>query len=261
MQTFHRLLWVTVGIFLLQAVFSLSGSVFIEVNGALSSYTLVRGYFWTPLTYVFLHASLWHLLWNVVMMYFIGGPLFASLSRRNFWTLFVAGALFGALFWLPLHWHQGALMGMSTVALAMLSYMCCHESEQHLTLILIVFPITISKRAILGFVSVVELVSLLIYELPGRAAVANSAHLGALLAGVLCYAYHRGNFYFLRQLLNLKIKSKPCLPKNCQVETNNREALRREVDAILDKINVHGFGSLTPQERAILDKARDWLRR
>jgi hypothetical protein len=37
--------------------------------------------------------------------------------------------------------------------------------------------------------------------------------------------------------------------------------LRAEVDRILDKINSHGFGALTPEEKRRLDDARDLLSR
>jgi hypothetical protein len=41
--------------------------------------------------------------------------------------------------------------------------------------------------------------------------------------------------------------------------TLDRDALRAEVDRILDKINLHGFGSLTAAEKRSLDEARHHL--
>ena len=38
-------------------------------------------------------------------------------------------------------------------------------------------------------------------------------------------------------------------------------ASQAEVDRILDKINSHGFGALTPEEKRILDDAKDLLSR
>ncbi len=42
-------------------------------------------------------------------------------------------------------------------------------------------------------------------------------------------------------------------------QSASRDALRAEVDRILDKINLHGFGSLTPAEKRVLDDARQHL--
>jgi hypothetical protein len=45
------------------------------------------------------------------------------------------------------------------------------------------------------------------------------------------------------------------------VNLTNRNDLRVEVDRILDKINSEGFGALTPEEKRLLDEARDLLSR
>jgi hypothetical protein len=46
-----------------------------------------------------------------------------------------------------------------------------------------------------------------------------------------------------------------------QVNLSNRETLRAEIDRILDKINSDGFASLTPEEKRLLDNAKDQLSR
>ena len=43
--------------------------------------------------------------------------------------------------------------------------------------------------------------------------------------------------------------------------TPNRRDLKVEVDRILDKINSEGFGALTPDEKRLLDSAKDLLSR
>ena len=45
------------------------------------------------------------------------------------------------------------------------------------------------------------------------------------------------------------------------VNVGDRGHLRAEVDRILDKINSDGFGALTPEEKHLLDEARDLLSR
>jgi hypothetical protein len=42
---------------------------------------------------------------------------------------------------------------------------------------------------------------------------------------------------------------------------NDRAGVRAEVDRILDKINSHGFGALTVDEKRVLDEAKDLLSR
>jgi hypothetical protein len=50
-------------------------------------------------------------------------------------------------------------------------------------------------------------------------------------------------------------------PPAYRVDPSNRDGLRAEVDRILDKINSEGFSALTPDERQILDEAKDLLSR
>ena len=49
----------------------------------------------TLLSYSFLHASLGHLLFNMLTLYFFGGDLDLFLGRRRFLTLYAGAAVFG----------------------------------------------------------------------------------------------------------------------------------------------------------------------
>ena len=42
---------------------------------------------------------------------------------------------------------------------------------------------------------------------------------------------------------------------------SSRPDIRAEVDRILDKINSHGFNALSPEEKRVLDEAKDLLSR
>ncbi len=50
-------------------------------------------------------------------------------------------------------------------------------------------------------------------------------------------------------------------PQAFTVNISEKELLRKEVDRILDKINQEGFGSLSPQEKQVLDKAKEFLKK
>ena len=60
---------------------------------------LSQGYkFLSPFTYMFLHINGWHLLGNMLWLYFVGVILEDLVGRQHIWKLFVFGGLFGALF-------------------------------------------------------------------------------------------------------------------------------------------------------------------
>lgn len=52
---------------------------------------------WTTVTYMFLHAGVWHLLFNMVVLFFFGPRLEVRLGGRGFLGLYFASGLSGAL--------------------------------------------------------------------------------------------------------------------------------------------------------------------
>ncbi len=98
---------------------------------------------------------------------------------------------------------------------------------------------------------------------------AHSAHLGGMLGGYL--------FYKLIYLRNPKsgrndtfkipnwLKQNPSKPRATaypyKVNIAPPKDMKKEVDRILDKINSQGFGSLTAEEKKILDEAGDLLKK
>jgi hypothetical protein len=57
-------------------------------------------------------------------------------------------------------------------------------------------------------------------------------------------------------------RARPLQPTGYTVNTHgSKDHLQKEVDRILDKINDHGFGSLTMEEKRTLDQAKDVLKR
>jgi hypothetical protein len=53
----------------------------------------------------------------------------------------------------------------------------------------------------------------------------------------------------------------PAFDNTTATPPNTRQDIRAEVDRILDKINSHGFGALTPDEKRVLDNAKHLLSR
>ena len=53
----------------------------------------------------------------------------------------------------------------------------------------------------------------------------------------------------------------PASVSDAPLPSTSREDIRAQVDRILDKINSQGFGALTPDEKRLLDEAKDLLSR
>ncbi|MFK7796502.1 MAG: rhomboid family intramembrane serine protease [Aureispira sp.] len=55
---------------------------------------------WTIVTYMFLHAGIWHLATNLLVLYFFGRHLNDLLSDRHVWPIYIWGGLGGAIFFM-----------------------------------------------------------------------------------------------------------------------------------------------------------------
>jgi len=61
----------------------------------LARYTFMHGYFWTPVTAIFVHASPMHLAMNMVSLWFMGRLMEPVLGRNRFLLVYFGTALCG----------------------------------------------------------------------------------------------------------------------------------------------------------------------
>ena len=88
----RRLLFANVTVFLL--VRALPGEI---VNQLVLVPVLVPVRPWSVLTYQFLHAGFWHLLMNMIGLYFFGPRLEARIGSRHFLLLYLLSGVGGAV--------------------------------------------------------------------------------------------------------------------------------------------------------------------
>ncbi len=275
-------------------VFQRVGEVFFRSDallrhGALSSHGLWGGAVWTPVTYALLHGSLTHLLINGLGLFFVGRILQDTLGSARLAWLTLAGALGGAAAWVAVYFDRpGTVIGASAVVMAYLTvFACLHPWRPVTILVFFVLPVTIQPAWLILIVGLVELLGFLLKEWPGSTTlygIAHSAHLGGMLAGWLFYRAvlaprSRSGALMEPPAWLRKRKARPAVytvnleaptpppatvepdqsPRTTSPVTASREALKAEVDRILDKINLHGFGALTEAEKRVLDEARQHL--
>ena len=236
---------------------------------AFSGVALFEGKVWTLVSYAFLHEDALHLVFNMLGVFFIGRALEEELGSRSLAWLAVFGAGGGALAWFAFNvGERGVLVGASAVVTAFLTCFCLRRPEQPITLLLFfVLPCNLKPKWVLWGLLGIEVYGFLFIELKGAGGVAHSAHLGGMAAGLAYFLYLRSVTTGrvakpqLQRPSWLKSKSvrKPVAPTGYTVNLINRETVQKEVDRILDKINERGFGSLTGEEKRILDKAKTLL--
>ena len=213
---------------------------------------------WGPFTYMFVHGSLGHLFFNMLMLFFFGPPLEGRWGEREFLKFYVVCGLGGAalsFIFLPatIVGASGALFGVM-LAFAM-------NWPRAPIYVFGIFPV--EARYLVGFMVVVTLLSAT--DSAAGSNVAHLAHLGGLITG---WIYLKADFRTGAAIGNVRRAASrkrrlAIVPRDEAEEDavvsaargNKAEdtALYDKVDAVLDKISAEGMASLTPDELELLD--------
>lgn len=227
---------------------------------------------WTLLTYMFVHAGPWHLLWNMVALYAFGKIFLNFYSKSHLVLVYLIGGLFGAFFYLAAYnifpyfhgvLHSSCLVGASASVIAVIVATAVRVPEYRVNM-LFVGSVKFSTLAIVTVV-----LSLLL--LSGDNAGGNFAHLGGAFAGwLVAYLLNKGVDFV--SIMNRPLQwfsslfSRPKSKKskftyvkggrNTDYEYNARKkADEAEIDRILEKIKQGGYASLSEDEKKRLFEA------
>ncbi len=268
--------------FILEAIFKRMFESDAFINWfELTSGGLRRGYAWQLLTHSFVHPlsgllSVMQVGLNMLCLYYLGREIETLLGAPRFLILYFGAALISAGCWLTLHQQDtGSLVGTWPAILAFLTLYALLNPNQEKRLLVLFIPMTLKPKYIAWGLLVINTTALALGEWRGASLplqYAPSAHLGGMLTGLLYYL-----FVHLREWRNPDGRTRIELPKwlrrkqkagastttkyTVNLTTTPRENLKSEIDRILDKINSQGFDSLTPEEKRLLDDARDQLGR
>jgi membrane associated rhomboid family serine protease len=218
---------------------------------------------WTPFTYMFVHASFFHLFFNMLALFFFGPPLEERWGGPEFLKFYLITGFSGAA--LSLLFPNQAIVGASGAIYGIMVAFAINWPDNPIY-IWGIFPIK-AKWLVGG------LVAFSLFASVGGgtgSGIAHLAHLGGALAA----------FLYLRSAFGPSqwgaATSKPRRPRQWKVlssagETKEKEPVKPkrapapgaadmnrsldEVDRILDKISSEGLSSLTAEERSMLDEA------
>jgi membrane associated rhomboid family serine protease len=242
----------------------------------LSAPALRSGFVWTLVTYGFLHDTAIQVLVYLLAIYFVGRELLPIVGSRRFLGLYASTLAAGGLLWTAIHWqHPVVLFGASAAVWGLgILYACFYPNREVTLLLFFVLPVTFKPKHLAYLMVGLDLFGCVFYELLGAASpfgvAAHSAHLGGMAAAWIYFRYlHDTNWGFARAKADIELprwvkqrSAKVASPTpTYSVNIGGRGHLRAEVDRILDKINSDGFGSLSAEEKKLLDEARDLIGR
>ncbi|MBP8726607.1 MAG: rhomboid family intramembrane serine protease [Saprospiraceae bacterium] len=212
---------------------------------------------WTWVTHVFVHEGFFHLLWNMLWLYWLSSIVEDFIGRRHAISLFFQSAIAGAFLfvltaqWLP--WYRGMevhAIGASAAVNGLLFAAAAISPNYTLRLLLI-------GNVQIKYLAVVVLLLDLLFAGQQSNSGGHFAHLGGATWGYLYIILLRKgyNLRFPETLRRPKppvrtFRKAPPPPKR-KVPVPGEDRLNK----ILDKIHQQGMESLTQEERDFLDRA------
>lgn len=267
-----RLIYINLGVFLLvklvEVIFYLAG-VSLPLADWLSLpsnlHELIRRP-WTPVTYMFLHVGFFHILFNILGLYWFGKMFLYHFEGRKLLGLYLMGGISGALVYVAAYnifpaftSVYGLLLGASASIFAILVALAVYDPNREI-LLMFIGPVKLKYLAV--FYVLLSVLSISASN-PGG----NLAHLGGAAWGwFYIYQLRRGKDWgaglvcFIDDLAKgIKSRSRMKVtykqpPRDDHEYAKQKHEQQEEINHILDKIAKSGYESLTKREKEILFK-------
>ena len=209
---------------------------------------------WTIITYMFLQREVFHILFNLLWLYWMGMIFMDFLNKRQFIFTYLAGGIAGALLYLLAYntlpafsdlTQKSFLLGSSASVMAIVIGTATLVPDYTIRLLLF-GAVRLKYLAIAYFVFD-------IIGMGGGNPGGSIAHIGGAILG----------FVFIKQLNNgsdlsriLKKRSKlKVVPNKSNTRSETIQTDQDTIDNILDKISKSGYESLSKNEKDALFKA------
>lgn len=234
---------------------------------------------WTVITYMFVHAGIWHILFNMLWFYWFAQIFSSYYSDRQQLGLYLFGGLWGASFYVLFYnlfpyfseaVEYAYLVGASASVIAVVVATAVTAPNYKLNLLLI-GPVQLKYIALVS-------IAIDLFSIRSSNAGGHIAHLGGALAGYLFASNIKSGkdiTFWIQSLVDrlsnlfskksgkarMRVKyRRPRTPNHSRPESDQEYRDRRatnhkEVDRILDKIKRGGYDSLSKEEKRTLFEA------
>lgn len=270
LNVLEKIIAINVVIFLLALILRMDFAWF-ELPSDLSRFITKP---WAIITYAFLHYDFWHILFNMLWLYFLGQMFLNLFSPKMALNIYFLGAISGGLLFMVFYTLfpsvfgvNSSLLGASAAVRALLIFLCAYMPNQEIRFFTFNLKLWYVGAAIVAM-DVIGVFAGIKDPVLGNAG-GNLAHLGGALLG----------YFYAKQLLkgqdigkgfekimdstsNLFKKSKKGPLKTVHKNKSkvggytkadfNAFNSQKKIDVILDKISKSGYDSLTSEEKEFL---------
>ena len=222
---------------------------------------------WTVFTYMFLHVEFFHLLFNMLWLWWFGKIFVDYFDQKRLVSVYIMGGLAGALLYIISFnlfpgfsdlIHVSIALGASAAVMAIVVATAVYVPD-YTVYLLFIGPVKIKWVALIIFL----MTSLFDFSVNSGGKI---AHIGGALLGYFYSASYRGGRDITRGInrffdsVATWFKPKPKMkvtykkPMNDYEYNKTRTDHQEQINRILEKISKGGYNSLTKEEKEILFK-------
>ena len=266
----QRLIFWNVGLFILSLVFFYSFKTrdfsypdWLALNSSTTQFVTKP---WTLFTYMFLHGSFLHLLFNMLVLHFSGRLFLTYFTGRQLLGLYLLGGIFAGFMFLVAYYllgMQSVLVGASGAIMAVLIATATYA------------PYMLLRIPLIGTVKLWQvtfvIVLLDLIQLPMNNTGGHVAHLGGALFGFIYVKLLQNGSDLSKGISKLqdgieglfspkkktpfkKVHKNTYQKTTFTKTTQEKDIHQKKIDDILDKISKSGYDSLSKEEKEFLFK-------
>ncbi len=259
----EKIIFINIAIFIftyliktLSFLFNIEGDIIIDWFALNANFNSLLIKPWTLVSYGFLHSGFFHILFNMLLLYYIGNIFLDFFNRKQFLTYYILGIITGGIFYIlsynylpALKTQQTILVGASAGVTAVLVGIASHIPQYAL------------RFQFIGNIKLLYIalffVALDVIQIPVGNAGGHIAHLGGALVGFLLTSqFNQGKNYinWIEKLFQPKGKKplKTVYKTKKSTTSNKTESQQAQIDRILDKISKSGYETLSKEEKDFL---------
>jgi len=214
---------------------------------------------WTIVSHMFMHADVFHILYNMLWFYWFGQIFEEFLGKKRTVGLYFIGGLSGAAFFItaynliplfnqPAILHEANAIGASAAIMAIIIAAATIVPD-YTMIVFLIGPVKLKWVAL--FFVVTDFLSI-----TGPNAGGEIAHIGGAIVGFVYVKQLQNGKDWIGSINNLfKKRSKMRVVPGSQQKESKGKPQQDEIDRILDKISETGYDNLTTQEKDTLFRA------
>lgn len=227
---------------------------------------------WSLLSYAFFHSGIFHLIFNMLMLHFVGQLFLTFFTQKQLLAVYILGSVFSGLLYMIGYQFLPALAGVNATMVgasgAVMAILLATVSYQpYMEVRLLIFGTVKLWQIALVFI-ILDLIQLPMDNTGGHIAHLSGAFFGyiyikllqngtdlgsglnSLLDAIASLFSRKKRTPFKKVHVNPK---KPAVKKESKIVAKDKT--QQQIDEILDKISQSGYDSLTSEEKEFLFKA------